>query len=204
MTAPVAHRPLNRDLRPREYLTEDEVERLIAAAKEGRHGHRDGALILIMYRHGLRAAEASTLLWSQVEWPKPVVMIDAPAPRGYLHVRRVKRGKPSVHPIRDDELAALEELRRRHEPEGAPYVFMSERGQRLDPRSINWLVKRAGVRAGLPLSVHAHMLRHACGYALVNRNLDLRLVQDWLGHRSVQETVRYTELAPGRFEEVWS
>jgi site-specific recombinase XerD len=70
---------------------------------------------------------------------------------------------------------------------------------------------RAFVNAGLkltPLSigspeVHAHMLRHACGYAMANAGHDTRLIQDWLGHRAIQHTARYTELSPVRFKDVW-
>jgi site-specific recombinase XerD len=47
------------------------------------------------------------------------------------------------------------------------------------------------------------MLRHACGYALANKGTDTRTLQAYLGHRSIQSTVRYTELAPGRFKNIW-
>jgi integrase len=89
-------------MRTREYLTPHEVEKLIAAAKLGRHGHRDATLILVAFRHGLRAVEVADLEWSQVEWGRN------PA----LHVRRAKNGKPAVHPVRGDELRMLRELQR--------------------------------------------------------------------------------------------
>jgi len=87
-------RPSNRDLRPREYLTPSEVEKLIGAARKGRYGHRDATLILVAYRHGLRAVELCDLEWSQVEFDRAAT----------LHVRRAKNGKPAAHPIRGDEL----------------------------------------------------------------------------------------------------
>jgi integrase len=62
---------------------------------------------------------------------------------------------------------------------------------------------RIGERAGLPFLVHVHMLRHACGYAMANAGHDTRLIQDWLGHRAIQHTARYTELSPLRFKDVW-
>src|SRR3954452_12122582 len=83
-------RPKNATLRTREYLTGDEVEALIAAARQNRHGHRDATMILIAFRHGLRASEAVDLRWDQVDFNRAV-----------LHVRRTKGGTPSVHPIRD-------------------------------------------------------------------------------------------------------
>jgi len=188
-TVPI--RPANADLRQREYLTPDEIEKLMKAAREGRYGHRDATLILIAYRHGLRAAEICDLEWSQVEWGRAAT----------LHVRRVKNGKPAAHPLRGDELRALRELRRRC-PDSA-FVFATERGGPFTPDAVNRLIKRIGERAGFAFPVHAHMLRHGCGYALAGRGHDTRAIQDWLGHRSIQHTVRYTELNPARFKDFW-
>jgi integrase len=95
-------RPANAELRQREYLTPKEVEKLIKTARDGRYGHRDATLILVAFRHGLRASEICDLEWSQVEFGRSAS----------LHVRRVKNGKPSVHPLRGDEIRALRELRR--------------------------------------------------------------------------------------------
>jgi integrase len=187
---PVPIRPPNATLRTREYLTPQEVERLIKAAKGGRWGHRDATLVLIAFRHGLRASEIASLEWSQVELGRS----------SCLHVRRVQNGKPSVHPLQGDEIRALRELRRQFPDSG--FVFVSERGPFV-PDAVNLLVKRIGKRAGFDFPVHVHMLRHGCGYALANAGHDTRAIQDWLGHRSIQHTVRYTELAPTRFKNFW-
>ncbi len=187
----VPGRPKNLELRTREYLTPAEVEKLIKIAKEGRYGQRDATLILMAYRHGLRAIEVCDLEWSQVEFGRNAT----------LHVRRAKNGKPATHPIRGDELRALRELERTKS--GSPYVFETERGGPFTTDAVNRLIKRIGERAGFPFKVHAHMLRHACGYALANKGHDTRAIQDWLGHRSIQHTVRYTELAPTRFKDFW-
>lgn len=184
-------RPKNAELRTREHLTPAEVEKLIKAAKGGRYGHRDATMILMAYRHGLRAVEICDLEWSQVEFGRNAA----------LHVQRAKNGKPATHPIRGDELRALRELERAKS--GSPYVFETERGGPFTTDAINRLIKRIGERAGFPFKVHAHMLRHACGYALANEGHDTRAIQDWLGHRSIQHTVRYTELAPTRFKDFW-
>src|SRR6516164_5950929 len=109
-------RPPNRTMRTREYLTEAEVERLMAVARKNRWGHRDATMILVAYRHGLRVSELVDLRWDQIELAS-----------GSLHVRRVKRGTPSTHPILGDELRALRRLQREQEPK-SPYVFTSERG----------------------------------------------------------------------------
>ena len=167
------------------------MEKLIKAARDGRYGHRDATLILIAFRHGLRAAEICDLKWSQVEFGRSAS----------LHVRRLKNGKPSVHPLRGDELRTLRELRRQFPDSG--YVFATERGGPFTADAVNRLIKRIGARAEMPFQVHAHMLRHGCGYALSNAGHDTRAIQDWLGHRSIQHTVRYTELAPTRFKDFW-
>jgi integrase len=187
----VSTRPANAVLRTREYLTPAEVEKLIKEARQGRYGHRDATLILIAFRHGLRASEICDLEWSQVEFGRSAA----------LHVRRVKNGKPSVHPLRGDEIRALREIRRQFPDSG--FVFATERGGPFTPDAINRHIKRLGERAGFDLPVHCHMLRHGCGYALANAGHDTRAIQDWLGHRSIQHTVRYTELAPTRFKDFW-
>jgi integrase len=184
-------RVTNAELRPREYLTPAEVEKLIKAAHDGRHGHRDATMILIAFRHGLRAVEICDLEWSQIEFGRAAA----------LHVRRAKNGKPSVHPLRGDELRALRGLRRLF-PDSA-FVFATERGGPFTADAVNRLVKSIGKRAGLGFPVHCHMLRHACGFALANKRHDTRSIQDWLGHRNIQHTVRYTELSPTRFKDFW-
>ena len=181
----------NAELRTREYLTPAEVEKLIKEARQGRYGHRDATLILVAFRHGLRAAEICDLEWSQVEFGRSAA----------LHVRRVKNGKPSVHPLRGDEIRALRELRRQFPDVG--FVFATERGGPFTADAVNRLIKRIGARAGFAFPVHAHMLRHGCGYTLANKGHDTRAIQDWLGHRSIQHTVRYTELSPTRFKDFW-
>jgi integrase len=184
-------RPANSELRNREYLTPAEVGKLMKEARQGRYGHRDATLILVAFRHGLRASEICDLEWSQVEFGRSAS----------LHVRRVKNGKPSVHPLRGDEVRALRELRRQF-PDSA-FVFATERSGPFTPDAVNRLIKRIGERAGFDYMVHAHMLRHACGFALANAGHDTRAIQDWLGHKSIQHTVRYTELAPTRFKNFW-
>ena len=119
-------------------------------------------MILVAFRHGLRASEVCDLQWSQIE-------LDA----GRLHVRRAKRGTPSVHPIRGDEIRALRKLRRENPT------------------------------AKMPFAVHPHMLRHACGFKLANDGHDTRSLQHYLGHKNIQHTVRYTELSPDRFRDFW-
>jgi integrase len=181
----------NAALRRREYLTEAEVERLMEAARRNRWGHRDATVILVSYRHGLRASELVDLRWDQVEFRTASLL-----------VRRAKRGTPSTHPILGDELRALRRLQREQKPKSA-FVFTSERGSPFTTAGFARMVERAGREARLAFKAHPHMLRHACGYALANKGHDTRALQAYLGHRNIQHTVRYTELSPSRFKDFW-
>jgi type 1 fimbriae regulatory protein FimE len=118
-----------------------------------------------------------------------------------LSVLRLKRGKASVHPLTGEELRALRHLRR--DWPSAMYVFLSERGAPLTTAAVRKMLARTGEAAAFPFPVHPHMLRHACGYTLVNQGHDTRSIQHYLGHRNIQHTVRYTELSPDRFKHFW-
>jgi site-specific recombinase XerD len=180
----------NAELRTREHLTAAEVGQLIEAAKANRHGHRDAMMITLSFHHGLRAAEVVDLRWDQVSFETAV-----------LHVRRVKRGTPSTHPLSGVEMRGLRRLQR--EAPASPFVFVSERGAPLSTAGFARMIERAAVSAGLEIKAHAHMLRHACGFALANAGHDTRALQAYLGHRNIQHTVRYTEMAPDRFKDFW-
>jgi integrase len=182
----------NVEVRSREYLTPAEVRSLLRAAlKRGRYGQRDATLILLSYRHGLRVSEAVALKWDQVDLKA-----------GLLHVRRLKAGTPSTHPLQGDELRALRQLRREW-PDSGGFVFVTERGGPMTAAGARKLIARIGEEANLPFPVHPHMLRHATGFALANEGHDTRALQHWLGHKNIQHTVRYTELAPNRFRGFW-
>jgi type 1 fimbriae regulatory protein FimE len=178
----------NADYRPREYLTEAEIEQLIEAArKRGRNGLRDSAAILLAYRHGLRAQELCSLRWSQIDLK-----------HGRLHVNRAKGGIESVHPLHGPELRALRPLLG-----SSPYVFVTEAET---PVTTSWflrMIQRTGKAAKLPFQVHPHMLRHSTGYKLANDGQDTRSLAHYLGHRNLQSTARYTALAPDRFRGWW-
>jgi len=190
-TGKLPKRSKNKDVRKREYLTEQEVEMLMdAARKTGRHGHRDATLILLAYRHGLRVSELVSLRWDQIDLKQ-----------GLLHVNRVKSGTASTHPIRGPEIRALRRLQREY-PD-TPYVFVTERKGPLTTSTVRKLVARAGQKANITFPIHPHMLRHACGFKLANDGQDTRAVQHYLGHKNIQHTVRYTELSAARFNEFW-
>jgi type 1 fimbriae regulatory protein FimB/type 1 fimbriae regulatory protein FimE len=181
----------NKAYRTREHLTEAEVNKLIKAARGNRWGDRDATMILVALRHGLRVSELVDLRWDQIDFNSAL-----------LHVRRVKKGTPSSHPIRGDEMRSLRKLQRDQEPK-SPFVFTSERGSSFTTAGFARLLERAGEAAGLGFKVHPHMLRHACGFALANAGHDTRSLQAYLGHKNIQHTVRYTELSPTRFKDFW-
>ena len=152
-------------------------------------GCHDGPCGLPARPAGVRTGGPS--LWEQIEFRTAT-----------LHVRRVKKGTPSTHPILGDELRALRRLQREQEPK-SPFVFTSERGSPFTTAGFARMVERAGTLAKLSFKAHPHMLRHACGYALANRGHDTRALQAYLGHRNIQHTVRCTELSPTRFKDFW-
>ena len=182
----------NRDVRPREYLTPKEVERLIAAARKGRrrYGQRDATMILVAFRHGLRVSELCALTWDQIDFS-----------HGLLHVRRMKNGIPSVHQLGGEEMRSLRALKR--EDGASRYVFMTEREAPMTPAGFRKMLSRLAAGAKFEFSVHPHMLRHACGYKLANDGRDTRALQHYLGHKNIMHTVRYTELSPERFKDFW-
>lgn len=173
----------------RDYLLDTEVDALIAAARQsGRYGRRDALMILMAYRHGLRAGELLNLRWDHIH-------LD----RALLHVERLKKGDESMQPLTGDELRALRAWKR--EQSDSAFVFTSERGSTIEESVFRKIVKRAGKVAGLGDSVHPHMLRHACGHQLASKGVDTRAIQGYLGHRNIQHTVRYTKLAANRFKD---
>jgi integrase len=190
LNRPPKRRP-NRETRSREYLTQAEVEKLIKAAGDNRFGHRDATMILVAYRHGLRAAETVDLKWDSVDFN-----------HSRLHVNRKKEGSPAVHPISGRELRALRRLQREQDP-ASTFVFTSMRGAPFTTAGFRKMVARLGVEADFDFPVHPHMFRHACGYKLANDGVDTRSLQAYLGHKNIQHTVKYTELAPTRFKDFW-
>jgi integrase len=148
-------------------------------------------MILVAYRHGLRASELVGLRWDSVDFN-----------HGRLHVNRAKNGSPSVHPLSGRELRALRRLEREQQPK-SPFVFTSERGSPFAPAGFRKMIARLGVAAKFDVGIHPHMLRHGCGYKLANDGVDTRSLQAYLGHKNIQHTVRYTELAPTRFKDFW-
>jgi type 1 fimbriae regulatory protein FimB len=180
----------------RKHLTGREVERLIdAATASSRNTERDRCLLLLTYRHGYRVSEICALPLDHVDIEGRV-----------LHVKRLKRGLSTTHPLRLDEIRLIKawlKVRAAMKPPAAVKTFfISEQRTPLHRTSVNYLLKTASA-AALPFMAHPHMLRHACGFALADQGADTRLIQDYLGHRKIEHTVKYTATNPARFEKLW-
>ena len=177
----------------RDHLTASEVQRLIETVKKqgSWYSYRNSLLILMLYRHGLRRSEAARLRWSDVDLKE-----------GTIYIRRIKGSRSGRHPLQGDEMRALKKLKRDYSP--SPFVFTGNRRTPMSERTISHIVHQAGELAGFDFTVHAHLLRHACGYSLANKGVDTRTIQDYLGHANIQNTVRYTQLSAARFEGLWN
>ena len=166
-------RPANSELRTREYLTPAEIKKLIKAAKDGRWGHRDATLVLVAFRHGLRASEIGDLEWSQVEFGR-AASLRRMASQRYIRCVATKSGHCGSF-SGNSRIAST----------CSPLSAAGRSPRTPSTGTLN------GLASGLALISQCH----GCGYALANAGHDTRAIQDWLGHRSIQHTVRYTELA---------
>ena len=180
----------NSQIRSREYLSVQEIDKIRKAARQGRYGHRNDMLIFMMFRHGLRNSEVVRLKWEQIEFDNAL-----------LHVKRLKNGVDSTHPLSGEQLRSLRKLKR--EQKESAYVFTTERGAPCTTRVVHHIVAQAGQRAGLLFSIHPHMLRHSTGFYLANKGVETRAIQLYLGHRNINNTVMYTQLSANRFKEFW-
>jgi site-specific recombinase XerD len=176
--------------RSKNFLSEKEIDRLLDAARKNRHGIRDHLILLMMYRHGLRVSELIS-----------IKLADLNLQQGRLWIRRLKNGLSVEQPLAGDELRAIKRYLKTRDS-ALPWLFLSERGQPMTRQSINYITATAGHKAKLG-DIHPHMLRHSCGFYLANKGYDLRLIQDYLGHRDPKHTAHYTRVASYRFENLW-
>ena len=182
------------DDRPKNFLTEAEIENFLKAARKGRHSIRNFAMLLVAFRHGLRVSELINMR-----------MADVDLDTCRLFVRRLKGSLSTSQPLEGDEIRALRAwLRQRINAPccNSPLVFLSDSGP-MTRQAFNHICAEVGKRAKLDIKVHPHTLRHSCGYALANKGRDTRLIQDYLGHRNITHTQIYTRTAAVRFEGLW-
>jgi site-specific recombinase XerD len=182
-------------VREKPYLTDSEVESLIRAASQGRHGVRDQLLITLAWRHGLRCEELTGLKLPQVN-------LDARE----LHVIRVKGSISNHHPLSEDEVRLLKRwLKVRSESKGAASdcLFLNERGEGMQPHAFNHLLNTIGTRAGFAFKLYPHILRHSCGFHLAGRGADAFKIAAYLGHKNIQNSLRYVHASAHGFKNLW-
>jgi type 1 fimbriae regulatory protein FimB len=170
------------------------MKKFLATTRHSRHGIRNFCLMLTAYQHRLRVSELVDIR-----------LKDLDLETGRLFVRQIKGSLSTHQPIERDELRMIRAWLRERENypnANSNYLFLSERGP-MTRQSINYLVEQTGIRAKLDFKVNPHMLRHSTGYYLANKGCDTRLIQDYLGHRNITHTVRYTRTAAHRFEGLW-
>ncbi|EBE3722294.1 tyrosine recombinase [Salmonella enterica] len=180
----------------RRYLTGTEIQAMMKAAHHGPSGERDYCLILLAFRHGMRISELLALHYRDLDLNE-----------GRINICRLKNGFSTIHPLRFDEREAIERWSQvRAGWNGADRtdaIFISRRGTPLSRQQAYRIIRTAGADAGTVTHTHPHMLRHACGYELAERGTDTRLIQDYLGHRNIRHTVRYTASNAARFAGLW-
>ena len=182
------------DQNAKNFLTESEMKKFLAAARKTRHGVRDHCLMLMAFRHGLRVSE---LIDTRLK--------DLDLDTARIYVRRLKGSLSTHQPIEGDELRAIRawlKVRENYPNSSSNYLFLSERGP-LTRQALNYLARQIGNHAKLGFNVNPHMLRHSTGFYLANKGFDTRLIQDYLGHRNITHTVRYTRTAAHRFDGLW-
>jgi integrase len=160
----------------REYLTEAEIDKLLAAAGQSRNPARDRLFVLLAYRHALRVSELVDLRVDQFGLKA-----------GTLHVNRRKNGTPGIHGLQGDELRLIRQVIREN-GERCAHLFVSERKAPLSIDGAQKLVERLGEAAKLGFPVHIHILRHSAGYALAGRGVDTRTLQAFMGPSQHQHT----------------
>lgn len=182
------YRKKNSELRPREHLYENEVDRIVDACKESKDVDRNKALILVTYRHALRASEAVRLVWDDVCFENRTIQI-----------HRTKGSRSGEHHISEREIRYLKKLKK-HCPRGCSYLFYSREGGSLTVSAFQKLFAKLGVICGIPFKIHPHMLRHAWGYKAINSNIDLRHMQVQMGHKNIANTAMYASVQNLKFE----
>lgn len=179
----------NAELRSREHLSRDEVERLIKVVRaQSRYPDRDAAMVWLSFNHGLRVSELCDLRWADVRWAERI-----------LYVRRLKGSQSGEHPLTERDKRLLGPLRAKGQ-RPTDHVFVNERRAPVTAAGFRKMLARLSLPDDLAaLRPHPHALRHACGYDMVGR-ADLQARAAFMGHKRLENTVRYSHLDPNQFE----
>ncbi|SCC70153.1 tyrosine-type recombinase/integrase [Kosakonia oryziphila] len=180
----------------RKYLNEEEIRCLLQTISNKVGSERDYCMVCIAFLHGLRVSELTSLMLEDYD----------PLSKK-LSIKRLKGGFSTCHPLLLEEDAVLQLWliqRKLNSGSHLPWLFLTRQGGKMTRQRFYQILRKYGHVAGLPLSIHPHMLRHSCGYSLAERGIDTRLIQDYLGHRNIRHTVLYTASNAQRFKNIWS
>lgn len=178
----------------RKFLTVAEIEKLVSSVNSMKNHERNKCMLLMCFIHGLRVSELSRLKIRDIEFSNKII-----------YISRLKNGFSVQHPLQQRELDALNiwfKKRSGFLGSESEYLFLSRHGNKLSRQQLYRIFSKAGKLANINIDVHPHMFRHACGYALADQGCDTRLIQDYLGHRNIQNTVIYTASNAARFKQV--
>lgn len=178
------------------FLTPDETLAVLKAARE--RATRDWAMVLLAYRHGLRASEVCALKLADIDLKG-----------GSISIRRLKGSLPTVQPLYPhrgqpllDEMSALRAWLRERQSDGSDYLFTSQKGGKLDRTQFFRVFQTIAKIASLPLEKrHPHVLKHSLASHLVAGNVNLALIRQALGHRSINSTMQYIGTSDGQAAE---
>lgn len=173
-----------------DYLTAEEVLIVLRVARS--RSSRDWAMILLAYRHGLRASEVCSLRLTDVNLKDSSLSIRRL--KGSLHTIQPlyrHRGQPLL-----DEVTALRRWGQERKPDGSDFLFLSQKGGRLHRSQFFRIFRACALAAGLPpMKRHPHVLKHSLATHLVANNVNLALVGHCLGHRAIGSTMKYVGIS---------
>lgn len=177
-------------------LSEDEVDALLSAPNTDEPlGHRDRAMLELLYATGLRVSELINLRQSQINFNQGVLRIVGKGDRERL----IPLGDESQRWLKDFiDGPRMEILLERQ----TDYLFPTRRGDRMTRQAFWHIIKRYAEKAGIRKKLSPHSLRHAFATHLLNRGADLRVVQLLLGHSDLSTTQIYTHVARERLKDL--
>jgi integrase/recombinase XerD len=195
-TAQIAMPKIGRSLP--QSLTEEEVESLLAAPQVAEAlGHRDRAMLEVLYATGVRVSELINLKMTQVNLNQGVLRIVGKGDRERL----IPLGDEAQDWIREFVNGPRVEILLERQTD---YLFPTRRGDRMTRQAFWHIIKRYAKKAGVRKKLSPHTLRHAFATHLLNNGADLRVVQLLLGHSDVSTTQIYTHVARERMKELHS
>jgi integrase len=169
-----------------QFLTQEELKRLFGVIKDT----RDKALFLLAYRHGLRASEIGLLQRTDVDLKQ-----------GRITIHRLKGSLSGIYPLQPDVIKRLRAYLRSR-ADSLPYLFISNRGVPIDRRTLWCAMQTYGKKAGLPPEKRKfHSLKHSIATHLLDARGELKFVQDWVGHKNIQNTTKYAQMTNPRRDE---